>query len=44
MKKYFLLLLYSAVFTSTAQSSSFQISYNGATPQAKIAIDRALKA
>lgn len=41
MKKYFLLLLYSAVFTSTAQSSSFQISYNGATPQAKIAIDKA---
>jgi large repetitive protein len=41
MKYYFLLVLYSVVFSSTAQSSSFQITYNGATPQAKIAIDRA---
>ncbi len=41
MKNYVLLILCSVVFSSFAQSSHFQITYNGATPQAKTAIDRA---
>ena len=41
MKKTFLLVFIWVAIFSSAQSSSFQISYNGATPQAKIAIDRA---
>ncbi len=41
MKKTFLLVFIWVAIFSNAQSSSFQISYNGVTPQAKTAIDRA---